>query len=76
VRLRAGGILVTTDYVVDETLTTIRPRLGLPVAEAWWQQVDGSPRLRLESIDVGRDVKAVHGDATALPNWRGVTQTQ
>ena len=26
--LAAGGTLVTTDYVVDETLTTIRLRLG------------------------------------------------
>ena len=27
--LSAGGLLLTTDYVIDETLTTIRFRLGL-----------------------------------------------
>ena len=56
--LAGGGILVTTDYVIDETLTTIRLRLGLPAAEAWWQQVDGSSRLRIETIDVGRAERA------------------
>ena len=56
--LAAGGTLVTTDYVIDETLTTIRMRLGLPSAEAWWQQVDGSSRLRIEAIDAGRADRA------------------
>ena len=56
--LAAGGILVTTDYVIDETLTTIRLRLGLPAAEAWWHQVDGSSRLRIETIDVTRAERA------------------
>lgn len=50
--LKAGQILITTDFVVDETLTLIRFRLGLRAANAWWLQIDGSARLRWERIDV------------------------
>lgn len=49
--LSSGGLLMTSDYVIDETLTTIRSRLGLDAAEAWWAQIEGSSRLRIESID-------------------------
>ena len=56
--LSSGGLLTTTDYVVDETLTTIRSRLGLDAAEAWWAQIDGSPRLRIELIDEARRQRA------------------
>ena len=49
--LEAGRILVTTDFVVDETLTLVRFRLGIAAANAWWQQIDGSARLRWERID-------------------------
>ena len=56
--LLGGRILVTTDYVVDETLTLIRMRLGIDAAEAWWRQVAGSPRLRWERIDVARADRA------------------
>ena len=52
--LEAGQLLVTTDFVADETLTLIRFRLGLNAAETWWQQVDRSPRLRWEPIDTDR----------------------
>ena len=56
--LSAGGMLTTTDYVIDETLTTVRFRLGLDAAEAWWLQIDGSARLRIESIDEPRRDRA------------------
>ena len=51
--LRAGGLLVSTDYVIDETLTLtlIRVRLGLGAAAAWWAQIDASARIRWEWID-------------------------
>jgi len=43
--LKSGRTLVTTDFVVDETLTLLRIRLGLDAAERWWKQVDGSARF-------------------------------
>ena len=36
---------------IDETLTLIRFRLGLTAANAWWQQIDGSARLRWERVE-------------------------
>lgn len=57
--LEVRHTLVTTDYVVDETMTLLRLRLGLPAAEAWWRQVDGSPRVRWERIDASRFERAV-----------------
>ena len=56
--LRDGDLLVTTDYVVDETLTLLRMRIGLPAAEAWWRQVAESPRVRWEWVDPARSEKA------------------
>jgi len=56
--LEAGGILITTDFVVDETLTLIRFRLGLAAANAWWQQIDGSARLRWERVENDRFERA------------------
>jgi len=56
--LRAGGILLTIDYIMDETLTLIRMRLGLRAASNWWDQVEGSSRLRWEWIDTRRADKA------------------
>src|SRR5207237_9602870 len=58
--LREGGVLVTTDYVIDETLTLIRFRLGLSAAEAWWKQVEGSARVQWEPITLERAEKARH----------------
>lgn len=56
--LESGQLLVTTDFVADETLTLIRLRLGLTAAQAWWMQVDRSARLRWERIDSDRFEKA------------------
>lgn len=56
--LEAGMRLVTSDYVVDETLTLLRIRLGLEAALAWWRQIDGSSRVRWERIDGDRFEKA------------------
>lgn len=56
--LEAGRMLITTDFVVDETLTLIRLRLGLAAAATWWSQIDGSQRLRWERIDAGRFERA------------------
>jgi hypothetical protein len=56
--LEAGRLLVTTDFVVDETLTLIRFRLGLAAANAWWQQIDGSARLRWERVEAARFERA------------------
>jgi predicted nucleic acid-binding protein len=56
--LEAGQSLVTTDFVVDETLTLIRLRLGLNAARSWWDQLDRSTRLRWERIDTDRFEKA------------------
>ena len=56
--LEAGALLVTTDYVIDETLTLIRIRLGLPAAKAWWEQVEGSSRVRWEWVGMERVEKA------------------
>ena len=56
--LESGVSLVTTDYVMDETLTLIRIRLGLAAAKAWWEQVEGSSRLRWEWVGPERAEKA------------------
>jgi predicted nucleic acid-binding protein len=56
--LERGGIFVSTDFVLDETLTLLRMRLGLDAAERWWNQIEGSTRLVWENIDSTRAEKA------------------
>ncbi len=57
--LEQGGIMTTSNYVVDETLTLIRIRLGLTAAEAWWDMVSQSPRCRTEWITQDKAEKAL-----------------
>ena len=56
--LRGGGLLVTTDYVISETLTMIRSRLGLSAGVRWWQQIDASSRLQWEWVGPARAEQA------------------
>jgi predicted nucleic acid-binding protein len=52
--MAGGGGLLSTDYVVDETLTLLRVRLSLDAAQAWWEHVSESRRLRVLPIDLPR----------------------
>ena len=58
--LEQGVVLVTSNYVLDETLTLIRMRLGIRSAEKWWEQVLESPRCNVEWITPDRAQKALH----------------
>lgn len=56
--LERRGVFVCTDFVLDETLTLIRMRLGIDAAERWWNQVEGSSRVSWEWIDPARAERA------------------
>ncbi len=56
--LSRGELLVSTDFVMDETLTLLRARFGMDAASQWWDQVEASTHLRWEWIDPARAEKA------------------
>jgi hypothetical protein len=58
--LEQGAILVTSNYILDETLTLIRMRLGIESAEKWWGMISESARSHVEWITPGRAEKALH----------------
>jgi uncharacterized protein len=57
--LEQGGILVTSNYVLDETLTLIRMRIGIEAAAKWWTMISDSPRCNVEWITPELTEKAV-----------------
>lgn len=48
--LEQGAAFVTSEFVLDETLTLIRMRLGLDAAEKWWKVISESPRCEIKWI--------------------------
>ena len=50
----------STDFVMDETLTLLRMRLGLDAAERWREQIESSRRIIWEKIDEARADRARH----------------
>lgn len=52
--LRAGRHLVTTDYVLDETLTLVKLRTEVSVALALLERIEQSEAIRMEHIDTTR----------------------
>ena len=67
--LEKGGVLVTSNYILDESLTLIRMRLGIEAAEKWWMMVSESPRCSVEWITPERNEKAARWFFT----WRDQT---
>ena len=58
--LEQGTILVTSNYILDETLTLIRMRLGIESAEKWWELISESSRCNVEWITPERSEKALY----------------
>jgi len=57
--LEQGGVLATSNYVLDETLTLIRIRLGIEPTEKWWTMISESPRCHVEWVSPERVAKAI-----------------
>lgn len=57
--LEEDGILVMSNYVVDETLTLIRMRLGMAAVQQWWAMVSQSARCKIEWITPDRAERAI-----------------
>lgn len=57
--LEDGAILVISDYIVYETLTLVRRRLGVDAAKKLWRLISDSPRCKKEWITPERLDKAV-----------------
>lgn len=54
---RAGAELITSDYVIDETLTVIRYRMGLPHARRFWESIEQAEGQNiLKMIWVGQTI--------------------
>ena len=51
--------MTLSNYIVDETLTLIRMRLGMGAAEKWWSLVSQSRRSRTEWVTPDRMEKAI-----------------
>ena len=56
--LEHEGLLITSDYIIDETLTLLRLRLGLGTAEEWWHGIAASRRVVRELVHEERAERA------------------
>jgi predicted nucleic acid-binding protein len=56
--LEHKGLLITSDYVINETLTLLRYRLGMDAAEQWWHDIAASRRVLRELIHEERAARA------------------
>jgi len=56
--IEQSGLLITTDYVADETLTLLRFRLDLDAADGLWWQAEGNSCLCWAFVNLMRAEKA------------------